>query len=129
MSSSYMMSGLTRRGFVTAIAGLAASSGLLSTALANPEAQSTTAAPAATPIPANKEKEHAMQPSHRRIFVASEFAPLRTVVLAQSQMRLPDAETGSKEQLNDVTVEYVDFSISRSFGGAFRCSTQTLWRE
>lgn len=28
-----------------------------------------------------------------------------------------------------VAVEYVDFSISRSFGGAFRCSTQTLWRE
>jgi glycine amidinotransferase len=28
-----------------------------------------------------------------------------------------------------ITVEYVDFSISRSFGGAFRCSTQPLWRE
>jgi len=28
-----------------------------------------------------------------------------------------------------VTVEYVDFSISRGFGGAFRCSTQPLWRE
>ncbi|MBJ6761803.1 amidinotransferase [Myxococcaceae bacterium JPH2] len=28
-----------------------------------------------------------------------------------------------------VKVEYVDFTISRSFGGAFRCSTQPLWRE
>jgi len=28
-----------------------------------------------------------------------------------------------------ITVEYVDFAISRSFGGAFRCSTQPLWRE
>ena len=28
-----------------------------------------------------------------------------------------------------VTVEYVEFSISRAFGGAFRCSTQALWRE
>ena len=101
MSSSHMMAGLTRRGFVTAIAGLATSSGLLSTALANPEPQSTTASPVTGRIPANKEKEHAMQPSQRRIFVQSEFAPLRTVVLAQSQMRLPDAETGSKEQLND----------------------------
>ncbi|WP_338864712.1 amidinotransferase [Myxococcus stipitatus] len=28
-----------------------------------------------------------------------------------------------------VKVEYVDFTISRAFGGAFRCSTQPLWRE
>jgi glycine amidinotransferase len=28
-----------------------------------------------------------------------------------------------------VTVEYVEFSVSRAFGGAFRCSTQPLWRE
>ena len=28
-----------------------------------------------------------------------------------------------------ITVEYVDFAISRAFGGAFRCSTQALWRE
>jgi glycine amidinotransferase len=27
-----------------------------------------------------------------------------------------------------VTVEYVDFAISRSLGGAFRCSTQALLR-
>lgn len=28
-----------------------------------------------------------------------------------------------------ITVEYVDFTVSRAFGGAFRCSTQALWRE
>ncbi|MFE3293085.1 dimethylarginine dimethylaminohydrolase family protein [Rhodococcus sp. NPDC059234] len=28
-----------------------------------------------------------------------------------------------------VTVEYVDFAISRTFGGSFRCTTQPLWRE
>ena len=39
--------------------------------------------------------------SSRRIFVDSEFAPLRTVVLAQCQMRLPDVEPGSAAQLND----------------------------
>ncbi|MED4699800.1 hypothetical protein P9436_12110 [Lysinibacillus capsici] len=27
-----------------------------------------------------------------------------------------------------VTVEYVDFTISRSFGGSFKCSTQPLLR-
>lgn len=27
-----------------------------------------------------------------------------------------------------ITVEYVDFRISRSFGGSFRCSTQPLIR-
>lgn len=28
-----------------------------------------------------------------------------------------------------VTVEYVDFAVTRSFGGAFRCTTQVLHRE
>jgi glycine amidinotransferase len=37
--------------------------------------------------------------SSRRIFVESEFAPLRTVVLAQSQMRLPAASTVTPKQL------------------------------
>lgn len=35
----------------------------------------------------------------RRIFVASEFAPLRTVVVAQCQMRLPDADSLPDAQL------------------------------
>jgi N-dimethylarginine dimethylaminohydrolase len=36
---------------------------------------------------------------------------------------------GDQIERYGVEVEYVDFSISRSFGGAFRCSTQPLWRE
>jgi N-dimethylarginine dimethylaminohydrolase len=36
---------------------------------------------------------------------------------------------GDRIARHGVTVEYVDFSISRSFGGSFRCSTQPLWRE
>jgi glycine amidinotransferase len=28
-----------------------------------------------------------------------------------------------------IAVEYVEFSVSRGFGGAFRCSTQALRRE
>ena len=28
-----------------------------------------------------------------------------------------------------VAVEYVEFSVSRAFGAAFRCPTQALWRE
>jgi len=28
-----------------------------------------------------------------------------------------------------ITVEYIDFTISRSFGASFRCSTQPLVRE
>jgi len=101
MLSSFDMVGLTRRGFVTMLAGLAASPRLLPTALAQTTPQTTSASPAAKPTPANKGNEHVPQPSSRRIFVESEFAPLRTVVLAQCQMRLPDADTGSKEQLND----------------------------
>lgn len=38
--------------------------------------------------------------------------------------RIGDAIAG-----HGVHVEYVDFAISRGFGGAFRCSTQALWRE
>src|SRR5260370_5391059 len=97
MLTPHMMAGLTRRGFVTAIAGLAASPRLLATALA----QTGAASPTAKPIRAKEGNELVTQPSLRRIFVESEFAPLRTVVLAQCQMRLPDAETGSKEQLKD----------------------------
>lgn len=36
---------------------------------------------------------------------------------------------GDQIARHGITVEYVDFAISRSFGGAFRCSTQPLWRE
>ncbi|MCW3162281.1 dimethylarginine dimethylaminohydrolase family protein [Chryseobacterium oryctis] len=36
---------------------------------------------------------------------------------------------GKEIEKEGVTVEYVDFSISRSFGGAFRCSTQALLRK
>ncbi|WP_423058569.1 dimethylarginine dimethylaminohydrolase family protein [Brevibacterium linens] len=35
---------------------------------------------------------------------------------------------GSQLENRGVTVEYVDFSITRSFGGSFRCSTQPLHR-
>jgi glycine amidinotransferase len=36
---------------------------------------------------------------------------------------------GDEVKKHGVEVEYVKFDISRSFGGAFRCSTQALWRE
>ena len=36
---------------------------------------------------------------------------------------------GAQIERHGIAVEYVDFSISRSFGGSFRCSTQPLWRE
>ena len=36
---------------------------------------------------------------------------------------------GDKLSLHGVHVEYVDFQISRSFGGSFRCSTQPLLRK
>ncbi|MCU1645214.1 MAG: amidinotransferase [Nocardia sp.] len=35
---------------------------------------------------------------------------------------------GSALQARGITVEYLDFAVSRSFGGAFRCSTQPLNR-
>ncbi|MET9486251.1 amidinotransferase [Nocardia sp. NPDC006630] len=35
---------------------------------------------------------------------------------------------GSALQARGITVEYLDFTVSRSFGGAFRCSTQPLLR-
>jgi N-dimethylarginine dimethylaminohydrolase len=38
-------------------------------------------------------------------------------------------DIGDQIEKHGVKVEYVDFAISRSFGGAFRCSTQPLWRE
>jgi glycine amidinotransferase len=38
--------------------------------------------------------------------------------------RIGDAIAG-----RGVHVEYVDFAVSRAFGGAFRCTTQALWRE
>ncbi|WP_127914969.1 hypothetical protein [Prescottella agglutinans] len=85
--------------------------------------------------------------------VRSEFAPLRTVVVSQSQFGAPEALSESstaflapedREMLatmlgrdprtpspngSGVTVEYVDFAVTRSFGGAFRCTTQVLRRE
>jgi glycine amidinotransferase len=36
---------------------------------------------------------------------------------------------GDQIEKHGVKVEYVDFPISRGFGGSFRCSTQPLWRE
>jgi N-dimethylarginine dimethylaminohydrolase len=36
---------------------------------------------------------------------------------------------GDQIEKHGVMVEYVDFPISRSFGGSFRCSTQPFWRE
>jgi glycine amidinotransferase len=89
MLHSHRMPSHTRRALLTASAGLTASPRLLSAAAAQP----APAAPALADSP--------VRGAQRRIFVESEFAPLRTVVLAQSQMRLPDADTGSKDQLND----------------------------
>lgn len=39
------------------------------------------------------------------------------------------AAVGDRVAAHGVTVEYVDFAITRSFGGSFRCTTQSLWRE
>lgn len=36
---------------------------------------------------------------------------------------------GKELEKRGITVEYIDFKISRSFGGSFRCSTQALLRE
>jgi glycine amidinotransferase len=36
---------------------------------------------------------------------------------------------GDRIAAHGVTVEYVDFAITRGFGGSFRCTTQPLWRE
>jgi glycine amidinotransferase len=36
---------------------------------------------------------------------------------------------GDEVAKHGIQVEYLDFQISRSFGGSFRCSTQPLWRE
>ncbi|TIH36181.1 amidinotransferase [Subtercola vilae] len=36
---------------------------------------------------------------------------------------------GNEVAKHGIQVEYVDYQISRGFGGAFRCSTQPLWRE
>ncbi len=36
---------------------------------------------------------------------------------------------GDEVAKHGIQVEYVDFQISRGFGGAFRCTTQPLWRE
>lgn len=35
---------------------------------------------------------------------------------------------GDQIEQHDIKIEYIDFSISRSFGGSFRCSTQPLSR-
>lgn len=36
---------------------------------------------------------------------------------------------GAQLTKRGITVEYIDFNISRSLGGSFRCSTQPLYRE
>ncbi|MDR2275983.1 MAG: hypothetical protein LBF27_34065 [Sphingobacterium sp.] len=36
---------------------------------------------------------------------------------------------GKQIEAEGIKVEYIDFAISRSFGGSFRCSTQPLWRK
>jgi N-dimethylarginine dimethylaminohydrolase len=36
---------------------------------------------------------------------------------------------GDEVERHGISVIYVDFAISRGFGGSFRCSTQPLWRE
>lgn len=48
------------------------------------------------------------------------------------QVYVTDPQFGSviEELLSrNITVELVDYSVSRSFGGSFRCTTQALWRE
>jgi glycine amidinotransferase len=86
MARALMTGGLSRRGLLGASAALAAAPALPTSGLAQ-QAQATTPSDVAN------------QPSPRRIFVKSEFAPLRTVVLARCEMRLPDADSASKEQL------------------------------
>jgi glycine amidinotransferase len=87
---------LTRRGLLSASAGLVASSQLPPTAAAQTATQPALALPTQ-----GDERDVVIRPSQRRIFVESEFATLKTVVLAQSEMRLPDADTASEAQLND----------------------------
>jgi glycine amidinotransferase len=91
MPRSRTMPSLTRRGLLAASAGLIVSV--------------TQAASAAPTLATSRTQGNDVmtQPSQRRIFVESEFAPLRTVVLAQSQMRLPDADMASKEQFEQET--------------------------
>jgi len=91
----------TRRGFVTMLAGLTATLRLLPEAAAQTAPKTGTNSPPTNPAPAGKGNGSASGASQRRIFVESEFAPLRTVVVAQCQMRLPDADVGSQEHLND----------------------------
>ena len=95
MLGSRTMPNLTRRGLLSASAALVASPQLVSTAAAQ------TATQPAPALPTQDEHAVVIRPSQRRIFVESEFAPLKTVVVAQSEMRLPDADTGSEAQLND----------------------------
>ncbi len=38
-------------------------------------------------------------------------------------------QIGEQIEKEGIKVEYIDFSISRSFGGSFRCSTQPLLRH
>jgi N-dimethylarginine dimethylaminohydrolase len=82
------------------MAGLATAPALLSAALAQGPAPSSAASPNSKPA-ASGGDQPAAQPSGRRIFVQSEFAPLRTVVLTQSQMHPPDPDAFPKEQLEE----------------------------
>lgn len=91
MSLSFDSTTLTRRSIIAGSA-IATTAPLASSAASQVTTASTSGASnLAEPPPAPA--------SSRRIFVESEFAPLRTVVLAQSQMRLPDADAFTPEQL------------------------------
>ncbi|MGW4247782.1 amidinotransferase, partial [Nocardia sp. NPDC004722] len=48
---------------------------------------------------------------------------------AETYITDPEFErVGKQLQERGITVEYIDFAVSRIFGGAFRCSTQPLLR-
>ncbi|MED4887200.1 hypothetical protein MKY88_09385 [Lysinibacillus sp. FSL R7-0073] len=44
-------------------------------------------------------------------------------------IEIPLISIGNQLGQRGITVEYIDFTISRSFGASFRCSTQPLVRE
>lgn len=89
--------------------------------------------PASATAMSNNSEQLSVSTSSRRIFVESEFAPLRTVVLAQSQIRLPDASTFTPAQLEEeIAIMPVDKrNIIRQLLGKDHAiampARQTLW--
>lgn len=61
------------------------------------------------------------------IYVESEYARPKKVVLAAADPVF--TSIGEQVAVHGTHVKYIDFCISRSFGGSFRCSTQPLLRK